>query len=95
MSMKDPVTPGIGGDTPLTRRLVADPYIRDKYNTWMQEYFLDSGSSNYKVNAIIEEVERIYDEIDRAVYYEPTYINDYQKFPEYKSLSAQFPANEA
>jgi spore coat protein CotH len=79
----------IGGDTPLTKRLMTDPYIRSEYNSWMQAYFLDTGDNNL-LSDIQNELDRIYTEIDRAVFHDPTYYYTYDAFLEKKESLLKF-----
>lgn len=59
---------------------MADPYIRSRYNEKMNDWFLNSSSGEYILDDLITELDRIYAEIDRAVYYDPTYYVVYDEF---------------
>lgn len=89
-----------GGDNLLTLRLAQDPTIRSEYNSEMQRLFMsgtaDVTSDPLKfdlsnpegtdpiIDDLIVEANRIFTEIDRAMYYDPTSYVTYENF-----LSAQ------
>ena len=89
-----------GGDNLLTRRLAEHPWIRSKYNSEMQRLFLSDavgdltgdsrlhllapeGTENI-IDDLLVEANRIFTEIDRAMYYDPFSYVTYENF-----LSAQ------
>ena len=85
-----------GGDNLLTRRLAQDPTIRSQYNSEMQRLFLSGTAdlatdprgfdplnpetTDNIVDDLIVEANRIFTEIDRAMYYDPTSYVTYEIF---------------
>jgi hypothetical protein len=92
VSMNPEKLPAIGGHNLLTKRLLEDPSMKTRYNTQMETYFLQAGEQNI-VGSLQSELDRIYDEIDRAVYYDPTYYIDYEEFLDKKERLHSFIAN--
>jgi spore coat protein CotH len=70
---------GMGGDTPLTRRLMSDPYIQSQYIATMNAMFIDSGDENI-LDEILDDLDTMCTEVDRAVFYDPTYYLHYDDF---------------
>lgn len=85
-----------GGDNLLTLRLAQDPYIRSEYNSEMGRLFLsgtadvtsdpakfdllDPEGTDAIVDDLIVEAGRVFTEIDRAMYYDPTSYVTYDNF---------------
>jgi hypothetical protein len=92
VSMNSEKVPAIGGHNLLTKRLLENSSMKDKYNTQMETYFILMNQNNI-VTAMIDELDRIYDEIDRAVFYDPTYYVDYEDFLDKKDTLRSFILN--
>ena len=68
-----------GGDNPLTQRLIQEPYVRSEYIRQLRRLFLDPGEDNI-VEDLVTEANRIFDEVDRAIFHDPIAYRDYQEY---------------
>ena len=84
------------GNNLLTRRLLEEPAIRSDYNSEMKRLFVTDAASYSDlvsqldldepelteniIDDLITEAERIFAEIDRAMYYDPTFYVTYEGF---------------
>ncbi|MBN2444726.1 MAG: CotH kinase family protein [Spirochaetales bacterium] len=71
--------PAIGGNNLLTIRLLQEPSMKYLYNEYMKAYFLNPGENNITED-LINELDRIHQETDKAVFNEPAYYITYDEF---------------
>ncbi|MBN1700063.1 MAG: CotH kinase family protein [Spirochaetales bacterium] len=79
ISMNPDNIPAVGGHNILTGRILENTEMKTRYNAMLELLFIQAGESNI-TDDMTDELERIYAEIDRAVYHEPTYYIDYSDF---------------
>ena len=82
----------LGGHNLLTNRLMAVPYIGSQYNSEFQRLFLDTDEL---IDDLIDEANRIFYEIDRAVYYDPIIYRTYEDYLREKGSVINFLNNRA
>jgi hypothetical protein len=104
-------TQGFDGNNLLTRRLLEEATIRSDYNSEMQRLFLTDATSDLSsdprldlanpetteniIDDLIVEAQRTFAEIDRAMFYDPTFYVTYDGFLAGKSDLLDFLYNRS
>jgi hypothetical protein len=96
------------GNSFLTERILSEPYCENLYQDYFRTFFLSDIpditslldlnhplSTRNIIDDLIVEANRIFDEVDRAIYYEPTDFFTYEDFLEEKQNILNFLYNRS